>query len=142
MRLAMMLPRIATSDHTAWPSGRTALDMATINGAAVLGHRNDLGRIIPGALADLVLIRRTTAATLSMDATENALVQHASPDAVSAVMVDGTWVFRDGRILAFDEAAAIAEAGAVIADLQARTAHRRVEIAALLPALSARLAAV
>jgi hypothetical protein len=35
------------------------------------------------------------------------VVQHASGAAVAAVMVEGRWVFRDGRILAFDEAAVL-----------------------------------
>jgi cytosine/adenosine deaminase-related metal-dependent hydrolase len=140
MRLAMMLPRLATKDHTAWPRGRAVLDMATRQGAAVLGHA-DLGRIAPGCLADLVLIRHDRAATLAMAPDENALVQHASPDAVAAVMVDGRFLLRDGRVLAFDEAAALAEAADAIGDLRERTASRLPEIAAVIPALAARLAA-
>ncbi len=138
MRLAMMLPRIATTDHTAWPRGRAVVDMATRGGAAVLGHP-DLGRIAPGCLADLVLIRHDGAATLAMIPDENALVQHASADAVEAVMVDGRFVLRDRRILAFDEAAVLAEARDVIGELRERTAHRVPEIAAAIPAIAARL---
>ena len=141
MRLAMMLPRIATRDHTAWPDGRAVLDMATKRGAAVLGHSHDLGRIAPGQLADLVLIRHDTAATLAMRPDANALVQHASTEAVATVIVDGRLLMQDRRILAFDEAAVIAEARDAIADIRARVAHRIPDIDAIIPAVARRLRA-
>ena len=141
MRLAMMLPRQPSTPHTAWPRGRAVLDMATRNGAAVLGYAGELGVIAPGCLADLVLIRRRTAATLAMHADENALVQHASPDAVAAVMVDGQWLLRDGCILAFDEAAALLDAQAAMSEIHERVAHRIPEINAAVPPIAAILAA-
>ena len=39
--------------------------------------------------------------------------------AVAAVMIDGAWVLRDGRILAFDEAAVLARAGTIAAEVRA-----------------------
>ena len=56
MRLALMLPRVSESDHTRWLHGRDVLDMATRNGAAVLGLENQAARISAGQLADLVLV--------------------------------------------------------------------------------------
>jgi imidazolonepropionase-like amidohydrolase len=47
--------------------------MATRNGAMVLGLRETLGRIAPGQLADLVLVRREAASTLALVASESAL---------------------------------------------------------------------
>ena len=133
MRLAMMLPRVAGTEHGSWPRGRDVLDMATQNGAAVLGLRGAVGRIAAGQLADLVLVRRNAASTLALADTENALVQHAGPEAVDSVMVDGRWVMRERRIVAFDEAAAIAAAGDAIADLRERTAAQLAAVTAAVP---------
>jgi len=38
---------------------------------------------------------------------------------VTAIMIDGAWVLRDGRILAFDEAAVLARAGTIAAEVRA-----------------------
>jgi cytosine/adenosine deaminase-related metal-dependent hydrolase len=47
------------------------------------------------------------------------LVQHGGAAAVAAVMIDGVWVFRDGRILAFDEAAVLAGVAAISSEIRA-----------------------
>lgn len=117
MRLAMSLPRIASTDFRAWPGPRDALRMATEGGAAVL-QRPDLGRIALGGPADLVLYDPDTALTQSAGDTVTALVQHGGPHAIRAVMIGGDWALRDGRVLAFDEDAARTEyrdrAGAIL----------------------------
>jgi 5-methylthioadenosine/S-adenosylhomocysteine deaminase len=136
MRLAMMLPRVAESDHRRWPHGRETLEMATCNGASVLGLDGRLGRIAAGQIADLVLVRCRTAGTLALAAGEDALVQHAGPEAVDSVMVDGRWLMRGQMLLAFDEAAAIADAEAAIAELDAATAPKLPIVAAAIPGLA------
>jgi 5-methylthioadenosine/S-adenosylhomocysteine deaminase len=135
----MTLPRVSGIGYENWPTARDVLDMATQHGAAALGQRVTLGRIAPGQLADIVLVRRGTAATLAMHATEAALVQHASPDAVESVMVDGRWLMRQSRIVAFDEAAAIAAARDAISELRERTAAMVGVVAAAIPAVAAQL---
>jgi 5-methylthioadenosine/S-adenosylhomocysteine deaminase len=103
MRLAMMLPRLATRDWASWPTAREVFRMATEGGAAILGRRDDLGRLAPGAAADLVLLDPAGSEFAAAAVGVDAIVQHGSPGAVHAVMIDGRWVYRDGRILAFDE---------------------------------------
>ena len=136
MRLALMLPRVGEPDHTRWPHGRDVLDMATRNGAAVLGLENQAGRIGAGQLADLVLVRCRTAGTLALAPGEDALVQHGGPECVDSVMVSGRWVLRRQALLAFDEAAALADAEAAIAALHERTAAQVVMLDEALPALA------
>ena len=136
MRLAMMLPRVAEPDYRQWPHGREALDMATRNGARVLGFDGRLGRIAAGQIADLVLVRRRTAGTLAFGAGEDVLVQHAGPEAVDSVMVDGRWLMRGQVVLAFDEAAALRDAEAAIAALHAVTAAKLPTVAAAIPGLA------
>ncbi|MCW3476076.1 amidohydrolase family protein [Limobrevibacterium gyesilva] len=142
MRLAMMLPRVATTDHTAWPRASEILAMATRQAAPVLGLTGRLGTIAPGQLADLVLVRHDQPATLPMQHNEAALVQSASPDAVDSVMVNGAWVMRARRILAFDEAAALAEAEAAADAIRTRAAAELPVLDAALPGLAERLRAV
>jgi 5-methylthioadenosine/S-adenosylhomocysteine deaminase len=139
MRLAIMLPRVSGLAYEAWPRAADVLMMATRHGAAALGLRGRVGRIAPGQLADLVLVRRDAASTLALAATEAALVQHGSPSSVDAVMVDGRWLMRDGRITAFDEAAAIAAARDAIATLDERTAAMIPSVADAIPGLAAQL---
>jgi 5-methylthioadenosine/S-adenosylhomocysteine deaminase len=142
MRLAMMLPRIATRAHETWPQPREILDMATVTAARVLGLEGRAGRIAPGMLADVVLVRRDQAATLAMAPTEAAFVQHASPAAVDSVMVGGAWVMRAGKILAFDEAAALGEAEAVMGSIREKVADGLAVLDDSMPDLARRLAAL
>ena len=50
------------------------------------------------------------------------MVQHAGPEHVDAVMVDGRWLLRDGRILAFDDAAVLRDAADAATMLHERAA--------------------
>ena len=61
---------------------------------------------------------------------------HAGPEHVSAVMVNGAWVLRDGRILAFDEAAALSAAADAHAEIRERVGTLPEQIRGALPALS------
>ncbi len=108
MRLALMLPRPETPDPRAWPEPRQVLAMATTGSARALGLGGALGRIEPGQRADLVLVDPRGAGLAGAPVTVPHLVQHGGAAAVAAVMIDGTWVLRDGRILAFDETAVLA----------------------------------
>jgi 5-methylthioadenosine/S-adenosylhomocysteine deaminase len=120
MRLALMLPRPHTPDAGDWPRPAAVLAMATGGGARAFGLAGRLGAIAPGHRADLVLLRPRAAALAGATVTVSQLVQHAGPDAVAAVMVEGRWVLRDSRILAFDEDAVLDRLPAVGAELLAR----------------------
>ncbi|MGH7265418.1 MAG: hypothetical protein ACREMB_11270, partial [Candidatus Rokuibacteriota bacterium] len=85
-----------------------------------LGLAGRLGELAPGHRADLVLLRPRAAALGGMALTVPQLVQHATAEAVAAVMVEGRWVLRDGRILAFDEDAVLDRLAAVGAEVLAR----------------------
>jgi 5-methylthioadenosine/S-adenosylhomocysteine deaminase len=77
--------------------------MATEGGAVMLGSREHVGCIAPGAAADVVLLDPSGSELVATEVGVDAIVQHGSPAAVRAVMIDGCWVYREGRILAFDE---------------------------------------
>lgn len=136
MRLAMMIHRKAGTDPATWPDAETLLTMATRNGAHVLGLGDRLGRIEVGCLADLVLVRRRAAGSMLLADTLEGMLLHAGPEHVSAVMVNGAWVLREGRILAFDEAAALSAADDAHGEIRERVGNLPEQIRAALPTLS------
>ena len=88
-------------------TARQVFDAATVNAAAVLG-RPDLGRIAPGAKADL-LFWRSDGFTMTpvRDPIRN-LVYYAQPSDLADVLVDGRPVVEDGVVLGADVDAATA----------------------------------
>jgi cytosine/adenosine deaminase-related metal-dependent hydrolase len=83
-----------------------AFDAATLGGARALG-RDDLGRIAPGAKADLVLWKASSwRMTPLRDPVKN-IVYNATDEDVDRVYVGGRVVVDGGRVLAADEAAVL-----------------------------------
>jgi cytosine/adenosine deaminase-related metal-dependent hydrolase len=86
----------------------TAADVfnaATLGGANML-HRDDLGRIAPGAKADVLIWRRDSLFMSPLrDAIKN-IVYNATPEDLRMVMVDGRVVLDDGQPLFVDQQAA------------------------------------
>ena len=97
-------------------SGARAADLfnaATIGGATALG-RSDLGRLAPGAKADVVIIDLRTTRYGPVRDPINALVEYGSGADVETVIVDGEIVVEKGRSTRIndEELFAQAEAGA------------------------------
>lgn len=92
------------------PTPREMLDGATVNGAKALGREADLGSIEAGKKADLVVLDLNRAHLRPIIDLVSSLVHYGHPGAVDAVMVDGTFVMRDGRVLSMDEDAVMGAA--------------------------------
>lgn len=76
-------------------------DAATIGGATAL-RRDDLGRLTPGAKADLVLVDLKNQAMRPLREPLRSLIYVAAERAVRDVFVDGRQVVRDGKCLTID----------------------------------------
>lgn len=87
---------------------RTALELATMGGARVLGRAAEIGSVEPGKLADLALWRLDTAAHAGIEDPVVALVLGSAPP-LAALLVNGREVVRDDVVLTVDEASVGAE---------------------------------
>jgi cytosine/adenosine deaminase-related metal-dependent hydrolase len=114
MRTAILAGRIVSRDIRAADPG-SLLHAATIAGSRALG-RDDLGRIAPGAKADLALVDLTHPLMQPVRDPLRSLLYHAADRAVRTVLVDGVVAFADGRAVGLD----VATAAAALAEAQAR----------------------
>lgn len=108
MRLATVLSRIAARDITT-TNVAAVFHAATAGGADALG-RPDLGRLAPGAKADLVLIDLTNPWMRPVRDPLRSLIFTAADRAIKAVYVDGAKVMENGRVLTLDHLTALAAA--------------------------------
>ncbi len=102
VRLATLIHNQAGSDFNHWIPPQQALAMATRNGARAFGI--DAGAIAPGKLADIVLLRRDTAAFTPLNDVLGQIVFCENGASVDSVLVDGEVVVEAGRLTKVDEA--------------------------------------
>jgi 5-methylthioadenosine/S-adenosylhomocysteine deaminase len=104
MRKAAVLARIAARDITAVTT-EDLFHAATVGGATAL-MRDDIGRLAPGAKADLVLLDLDHPRMRPARDPLRSFVYHAADRAVRDVFIDGRHVVADGRVMTLDEAGA------------------------------------
>jgi 5-methylthioadenosine/S-adenosylhomocysteine deaminase len=99
---------------------RRVLELATIEGARSLGLDAEIGSLVPGKRADLIMIntRQVNLAVFSEPA--HLLVEAAQPSNVDTVVVDGRILKRGGQLTSVDVTAIIDEAAAAAAALRQR----------------------
>jgi 5-methylthioadenosine/S-adenosylhomocysteine deaminase len=118
VRTALFMERVRRRDGRR-PTPEEALVWATRNGYRALGVP-DGGWLAPGNRADLILIDLRKPHLTPALRVVSCFVHQGMASDVDAVMVDGRWLMRDGRVLTLDERAIVAEA-----DRIARAAWRR-----------------
>jgi cytosine/adenosine deaminase-related metal-dependent hydrolase len=91
------------------------LELATMGGARDLGLADTIGSLTPGKRADLILIRTSDLNIAPLGDPATALVRSAQPYNVDTVIVDGRFMKRGGRIVAFNADTVIAEASETLA---------------------------
>jgi 5-methylthioadenosine/S-adenosylhomocysteine deaminase len=106
MRWAAVCSKVVERDTQA-TTAADVFDAATLGGARALG-RDDLGRIAPGARADLVLWKAASwGMTPLRDPVKN-IVYNATASDIDRVYVDGRVVVDQGTVLGADAAAIFA----------------------------------
>ena len=101
MRWAAVVSKIMERNTEATTAAHV-FDAATVGGARALG-RDDLGRIAPGAKADLVLWKGASwGMTPLRDPVKN-IVYNATPEDIDRVWVNGRLVLEGGRVQGADE---------------------------------------
>ena len=93
-------------------TARDVFNAATLAGARMLG-REDIGRLAPGAKADLIIVDFTRQHIGPVDDPIKTLVYAANGTDIETVFVDGKLVVQDGQVVGVDEAALRQEAAAV-----------------------------
>ncbi len=121
MRLAALLHKLTTGDPRTLPAS-TALKMATIDGAKVLGMDREVGSLEVGKRADLIVVSMSSARQTPMYDPISHLVYTTRGDDVRTMVVNGRIVMRDRQVLTLDERAVKDEARAWQAKIQPRKA--------------------
>ena len=91
-------------------SAQTAFEMATVHGAAALSMADEVGSLEAGKRADLVVhaIDRIESRPRFRDPIVN-MAYHALGSTVDSVMVEGEFIYDEGRFTRFDEAEVLRE---------------------------------
>jgi 5-methylthioadenosine/S-adenosylhomocysteine deaminase len=118
LKTAVLLAKLTTGDATALLP-LEALRMVTTAGARLMA-RPDLGRLEPGAKADITLVNLNTARAMPVHRPESALVYNAVGPDVHTVIVDGRVLLDAGRMKVVDEAALLVECRAAARSLLKR----------------------
>jgi cytosine/adenosine deaminase-related metal-dependent hydrolase len=110
---------------------RRVLEIATINGARVLGIDDSVGSLTPGKRADIILVRNDDLNMLPATGTNATfqLVQLAQPSNVDTVLVDGRVVKQNGRMVGVDIRTIGEEAARVQGQVAHRAGHARISTA-------------
>ncbi len=107
MRLAGLMCRFAEGSFRVGKA-RDVFDAATLGGAQALG-RDDLGRLRPGAIADIVMVDLRGPHYGAVRDPITSLVEYGSASDIDTVIVDGRTLIDRRRALAVDEAALLAD---------------------------------
>jgi 5-methylthioadenosine/S-adenosylhomocysteine deaminase len=110
---------------------RKVLEIATINGARVLGIDDKVGSLTPGKRADIILVRNDDLNMLPAPETNATfqLVQLAQPSNVDTVLVDGRVVKQNGRMIGVDTRSIGENAARVQQEVTHRSGHVRISTA-------------
>jgi 5-methylthioadenosine/S-adenosylhomocysteine deaminase len=114
MRQASFLAKHATHDPTAVPA-QTALDMATMGGARVLGMDKLIGSLEAGKRADVITVSTRAARQTPMYDPVSHLVYVSRGDDVRTTIVNGKILMRDRQLKTLDRDAVIADANRLAA---------------------------
>jgi 5-methylthioadenosine/S-adenosylhomocysteine deaminase len=102
LRLMAMLQKHETRDPQVMPVGE-ALDITFSGSAAVVGLGDQIGRLAPGYLADIILVDMEGAHIQPLHSTTASLVYNTRASDVQTVIVNGRTLMRDRELLTLDK---------------------------------------
>lgn len=102
MRFAALLPKVVHYNPEA-VNARTALRMATINGAKALGLEQTTGSLETGKSADLILIHANASNIQPVYDEYSAIVYAMNSKNIRSSMVNGEWIMRNREVLHIDK---------------------------------------
>ncbi len=111
LRQAAFLAKLQTADPRSVPA-RTALAMATIEGARALGLDAQIGSLEAGKRADIITVFMGSPRQTPLYDVLSHLVYATHGDDVRTTMVNGRVLMRDRTVLTLDESAVLSEARA------------------------------
>ena len=123
MRQASFLAKHSTHDPTAVPA-QTALDMATMGGARVVGMERLIGSLETGKRADLITVSTRSARQTPMYDPVSHLVYVTRGDDVRSTIVNGKVLMSDRRLRTLDRESVIADAKRLAARVRDAVAPR------------------
>jgi 5-methylthioadenosine/S-adenosylhomocysteine deaminase len=109
LKLAGLIHSAREIDHRRWLSARDVIQMGTVGGAKALGLAGELGRLEPGMLADVVLLRLDTSFFAPLNDAFRQLVYCENGSSVETVVADGKIVVQEGELTTLDQSAVLAE---------------------------------
>lgn len=105
-----------------------ALHLATQGSAAVVGLADKIGQLIPGYLADLILIDLSGAHYQPLHSLTTSLVYNTRASDVQTVIVNGNIIMRDRQILTLDKAEIIRQVNQSMSRLAQRVPAKRIQV--------------
>jgi 5-methylthioadenosine/S-adenosylhomocysteine deaminase len=109
MRQASFLHKLITNDPRALPA-KTAIRMATIEGARTVGLDKEIGSLESGKRADVIVVSMRSARQTPMYDPLSHLVYVTRGDDVQTMIVNGKIVMRDRHVVTLNEKAVLDEA--------------------------------
>ncbi len=109
MRTGLFAERVRRHTPMA-PQPEQMLDWATMGSARALGLGDEVGSLEVGKKADLFMIDTMRPHLVPNHRIVSAFIHNGQADDIEAVMVDGNWLMRDGKLLTIDEEDVVARA--------------------------------
>lgn len=119
MKMAAMLQKVKHLDAEVL-TAEDALEMATVEGAKVLGLENEVGSLEPGKRADLILVDFDQPHLMTAHQAIPKLVYSARGADVVTTIIDGQVIMENREVLTMDEAAVLDRAREATVDLVSR----------------------
>ena len=117
MKAAFLIHKANEQSTTVMPAARV-FRMATENGARCLGY-DRAGRLEKGYVADFSVMKDAFPSPLTEENILDQIVVHGKSEYVTAVVIDGKAVLKDGKCTTCDEQATLAEVRDAVADFWA-----------------------